>query len=180
LVLSETRPYGRRKKENDKKAKFNISYPEEIAGILLEENINLVLSTYQAGKLIFIGSSSSTKLSQTPVSFKKPMGIASGKNILGIASLDRVEVFTNHPGLAKAYPGRPDYFDTMFFPRTTYHTGMLDLHDLHWTSKGLIAVNTRYSCICRFDYRYNLETKVHYRITARRSMPSKWLSNAKW
>jgi len=143
------------KKENDKKAKFNISYPEEIAEILLEENINLVLSTYQAGKLIFIGSSSSTKLSQTPVSFKKPMGIASGKNILGIASLDRVEVFTNHPGLAKAYPGRPDYFDTMFFPRTTYHTGNLDLHDLHWTSKGLIAVNTRYSCICRFDYRYN-------------------------
>lgn len=139
----------------DKKAKFNISYPQEIAQILQEEHINLVLSTYQAGKLIFIGPSSPTQLTQTPVSFKKPMGIASGKNILGIASLDRVEVFTNHPGLAKAYPGRPKHFDTMYFPRTTYHTGMLDLHDLHWTSKGLIAVNTRYSCLCRFDYRYN-------------------------
>jgi uncharacterized protein (TIGR03032 family) len=143
------------KASEDKKAKFNISYPEEIAQILKEERVNLVLSTYQAGKLIFIGPSSSSQLSQTPVSFKKPMGIASGKNIIGIASLDRVEVFTNHPGLAKAYPGRPNHFDTMFFPRTTYHTGMLDLHDLHWTSKGLIAVNTRYSCLCRFDYRYN-------------------------
>ncbi len=147
--------------QKDKKAKFNISYSEEVAQIINNLNINLVLSTYQAGKVIFIAATSDTKLSQTPVNFKKPMGIASGKNILGIASIDRVEVFTNHPGLAKTYPGRPDHFDTMFFPRTTYHTGMLDLHDLHWTPKGLIAVNTRYSCICRFDYRYNFTPIWH-------------------
>ncbi|MEZ4721688.1 MAG: TIGR03032 family protein [Flavobacteriales bacterium] len=137
-----------------KEDRFRIEYDSAVARLLNELNISLVLSTYQAGKLVFIGAPSADKLHQTPVSFKKPMGVAAGQNILGVASLDRVEVFTNQPELAKTYPSHPGKYDAMYFPRTTYHSGPIDLHDLHWTKSGLIAVNTRFSCVCKFDYRY--------------------------
>lgn len=46
-------------------------------------------------------------------------------------------------------------YDHVFIPRVTYHTGPLDLHDVHFTENGLVAVNTRFSCIAKFDDKYN-------------------------
>ncbi len=139
----------------ERKARFDIAYPQEVSQLLHRLGVSLVLSTYKAGKLIFIGAKQPDRLTQTPVSFKKPMGIAAGKNLLGVASIDRVDVFTNNPTLAASYPPKPSHFEALYFPRTTYHSGGLDLHDLHWTPKGLMAVNTQFSCLCKFDYRYN-------------------------
>ncbi len=77
--------------------------------------------------------------------FRKPMGIAlKGKN-LAIATLGEVLVLRNEEELARHYPPQPGKFDALFMPRTSYHTGALDIHDVSWGKKGLWAVNTQFS-----------------------------------
>ena len=40
-------------------------------------------------------------------------------------------------------------------PRSTYHTGALDVHDLDWGNDELFAVNTSFSCIIKIDDNYS-------------------------
>ena len=43
-------------------------------------------------------------------------------------------------------------------PRITYHTGMLDLHDLSYGKENdLFAVNTLFSCISKFSSQYSFQ-----------------------
>ena len=57
-----------------------------IPELLLGLNISLILSTYQAGKVIFLSATEDDKLIQLPRNFDTPMGIALAGNNLAIAS----------------------------------------------------------------------------------------------
>jgi len=58
--------------------------------------------------------------------------------------------------LAFHYPNSPKKYDALFMPRSTYHTGPLDIHDLHFGADNKIyAVNTLFSCIVTIDDNYN-------------------------
>lgn len=108
---------------------------------------SLAISTYQAGKVIFISPKDRDHLIQLPRQFSKPMGMALQNNKMALATLSEVIVLTNNTELAHTYPKQPNVYDGLFIPRSVYYTGELDIHDLHWTSKGLLAVNTRFSCL---------------------------------
>jgi uncharacterized protein (TIGR03032 family) len=84
------------------------------------------------------------------------MGLAvsgSGASLrFAVATRDALHTFANAPTLAGTYPNQPDTYDALLVPRTTHYTGPLDLHDMGWDASGaLIAVNTRFSCLCRVD-----------------------------
>ncbi len=79
------------------------------------------------------------------------MGIALSGDKLAIATQNEVVVYSNSPGQAKRYPKKPDTYDTLYIPRAKYYTGELDIHDLHFTKNGLLAVNTRFSCVSSID-----------------------------
>ena len=53
-------------------------------------NCSLALSTYQAGKVIFISALDNQKLIQLPRSFVKAMGIALKGDQMAIACIDEV------------------------------------------------------------------------------------------
>jgi len=55
---------------------FEIIYTKNLPKFLYENSFSILVTTYQAGKLIVLGSSEGEEIYQTPVSFKKPMGIA--------------------------------------------------------------------------------------------------------
>jgi uncharacterized protein (TIGR03032 family) len=137
---------------------FSCTYTPGIPGLLQEMNCSLAISTYQAGKLIFLSPQTQNNIIQITRSFAKPMGIAfteTDKNSLALACKEEIIVFANSPELGYHYPNKPSIYDSFYVPRMTYHTGPLDIHDLRWGNGNLFAVNTLFSCIVSFDSFYN-------------------------
>jgi len=139
-------------------APFSCRYSPQIPELLLKLKCTLGLSTYQAGKLIFLSAKDENHLVQLPRTFEKPMGIAEDpkRDKLAVACKDKVIVFSNSKQLATHYPKSPKKYDALYMPRVTYHTGYLDIHDLSFGNEGeLYAVNTLFSCIVKIDDDYN-------------------------
>jgi hypothetical protein len=57
-------------------APFSCRYTPQLPELLLNLNCSLAISTYQAGKLIFISPKNENSLVQLPRHFEKVMGIA--------------------------------------------------------------------------------------------------------
>jgi len=139
-------------------APFSCQYSPQVPELLLRLNCTIAITTYQAGKLVFISAQNEDALVQLPRTFPKPMGIAENKETdqLALACKDEIVVFSNSPQLAAHYPPAPQKYDALYIPRTTYHTGPLDIHDLCFGKDGkLYAVNTLFSCLVTIDDRYN-------------------------
>jgi uncharacterized protein (TIGR03032 family) len=117
---------------------------------------SLALST-RPNRLLMLGvSESALVLSQCHFfRFFRPMGIAYDNNRIAAATLNELFVFANVADIAKDLPDRPGFYDAVFVPRTMHFTGTCDLHDMAFHGSVIVAVNTRYSCICLFDGKHN-------------------------
>jgi uncharacterized protein (TIGR03032 family) len=135
--------------------RFTPNFPE----ILYRLGCSLVVSTFQAGKLVFISPKNEEELIQLPRTFIKAMGIAVEGNKMAVATKDEVVLLKNSPELAIAYPTKPNVYDSIWLPRATYYTGQVDVHDLHFGTAGLWAVNTSFSCLCTIDAEYSFIPK---------------------
>ena len=134
---------------------FSSNFPE----LLMQLHCTLVVSTYQAGKLIFISPKDDESLVQLPRTFNKPMGLAIKGDRMAVATKSEVITFTNSKELAATYPKGPNKYDSFYLPMATYYTGQVDLHDLHFGSDGLWGVNTSFSCLCLIDDKYSFTPK---------------------
>lgn len=136
--------------------RFEVGYDVGFSSTLKDKGISLAISTYQAGKLIFISPSSRNKIRQTPVSLKKPMGIALHEKKMAIATLDQIQIYAHEEDLAHRNLFNNDIdYDKLYLPRGVYLCGNNDLHDLEYGHNGLWAVNTRFSCLATFDVNYS-------------------------
>ena len=140
---------------NPKVAAFTCTHTPNLPQLLYELNCSIALSTYQAGKVILLSALDHKRLIQLPRTFQKPMGIATDNTRLAVATLTEVIVFNNASRMAPNYPKQPRTYDALFLPRATYFTGEADIHDLHWTPEGLLAVNTRFSCLAKIDHHFS-------------------------
>lgn len=138
---------------------FTCTYSPNVPEFLWQLKATIVLSTYQAGKLVFLSAADPERLIQLPRNFKKAMGIALKEPYLAIATADTVVVFSHDRSLAPRYPSKPNTYETLYVPRATYYTGFLDLHDLEWGDEGLWAVNTQFSCLALINDKYSFEPK---------------------
>jgi len=136
-------------------APFTCTFTPGLPALLSKLNCTIAITTYQAGKLIFISAKDDEQLIQLPRTFKKPMGIGISENRLALATQDEVVILSNTPGASAHYPKSPQTYDAIYMPRSVYYTGELDIHDLHWIPQGLLAVNTRFSCLALIDDRYS-------------------------
>ncbi|MCH8545329.1 MAG: TIGR03032 family protein [Cryomorphaceae bacterium] len=137
---------------------FSIRYTPNFPELLHRLNASIAISTYQAGKLIFLSAKDENQLIQLPRTFEKPMGFCydSVNQKLALACKSEIITFAGSSSLAMHYPKSPGVYDMMFLPRLTYHTNALDIHDLHYGKDGaLFAVNTLFSCIVTFDDNHN-------------------------
>lgn len=137
---------------------FSCTYTPHVPEILQKLNCTIAITTYQAGKLVFISAENENELVQLPRTFDKPMGIAEDKerDKIAIACKDEVIVLANSKDLAKYYPVSPEKYDALYMPRVTYYTGGLDIHDINFGKNGdLYAVNTLFSCIVKINGDYN-------------------------
>jgi uncharacterized protein (TIGR03032 family) len=133
-------------------ASFTSSHTSNFPALLRELGISLLVSTYQAGKLIIVRAQGDT-LNTHFRQFFSPMGMAyqasTGK--LAIGAKHEVWTFHNQPDVAPKLEPKGEC-DAAFLPRTTHHSGDIRIHEIAWIGDELWAVNTRFSCLCTFDH----------------------------
>ncbi|PXW88260.1 uncharacterized protein (TIGR03032 family) [Nitrosomonas sp. Nm84] len=123
---------------------FEISTSRQMLSWLAEQKLAIALTTYQIGKLYFIGLKPDNTLSVFERSFNRCMGLCSTSNGLYMSSLYQVWRFENvlEPGQQQ------DGFDRLYVPQVGYTTGDLDIHDMAVDSDGrLVFVNTLFGCL---------------------------------
>lgn len=143
---------------------FSASYSPNLPELLLQLKASLVISTFQAGKVLFISPNNEESLTMLPRTFYKAMGIAIQKDRMAVATKNEVTVLKNAPQLAYTYPKKPNIYDALYMPRASYYTGQVDIHDLHFGTAGLWAVNTSFSCLCTIgeDYSFLPRWQPHF------------------
>ena len=118
--------------------------------ILQQIRATLLITTYQAGKLIVARADQST-LNTHFVQFAKPMGLASEPGRIMVGSATGIHVFRDVPSLA----GRlalPGHHDAVYAERHYHVTGDIDIHEMGLDREGRCwFINTRFSCLCTLD-----------------------------
>lgn len=141
---------------NNPPAPFSLQYSPNVPELLKALNCSLAISTYQAGKIIFISAKDDESLVQLPRTFKKPMGFCIHEDKMAVATKDEVVFLKTDAELAKFYPKKPNVYDALFIPRASYYTGFVDIHDIDLgVNKEIFAVNTSFSCIVKVDKNYS-------------------------
>ena len=121
---------------------------------LAGEQISLLASTYQAGRLLVIGA-----LEKAPwikhYPFRSCMGFCHRDGLL-VASTGNHIVLMNHLEGDLSASHFEEGTDRVFYPRTAWVTGNLRVHDMVWTDGGqLVFVNTAYDCLATVDMNYS-------------------------
>lgn len=136
-------------------APFSCTYSAQLPEILFKLKCSIAISTYQAGKIVFISPKDENSIVTLPRTFEKPMGFDIVGDKMVLATKDEVISFKNSQQLALHYPNKPRTYDSLFVPRNTYYTGRVDLHDITYGTDGIYAVNTSFSCLCKIDEEYS-------------------------
>lgn len=112
--------------------------------------MSLVISTYQAGKVILVRNDGGA-LNTHFRTFAKPMGIVADDIRLTIGGVNTVWDYRNMPAVApKLDP--PGKHDACYIPRRIHVTGDIDIHELgRDRDNELWVVNTRFCCLCTLD-----------------------------
>jgi uncharacterized protein (TIGR03032 family) len=140
---------------------LEITGSRQLTAWLAEQTLSLVFTTYQAGKLFFIGLNLQTgQFSVFERTFERCMGLCVHGNSLYMSTLYQLWRFENSLSIGQTYQ---DY-DALYLPQVSYVTGDLDIHDIvvmdslgenssiaspisSSTQHSLVFVNTLFSCL---------------------------------
>src|SRR5437879_12679635 len=123
---------------------------------MADHRLSLLVSTYQAGKLLAIGWNG-RQLSLNARNFDNAMGIDVRGDLLALATTGQIQWFTNAPLLASDFnPEKPGRYDALYLHRASHFTGPLFAHDLAFAGDGeLWFVNTRFSSLATTSTDYS-------------------------
>lgn len=133
------------------KPSLEINASRQFTAWLYEQNLSLSFTTYQAGKLFFIGLQPNGKLSVFERSFERCMGLYANGSSLYMSSLYQLWRFENIIQPGQNHQG----YDALYLPQMSYVTGDLDIHDIALSRaeekdlkpQKLVFVNTLFSCL---------------------------------
>lgn len=122
--------------------------------ILRQLHTSLLVTTYQAGKLIALRSDGDT-LNTHFANFRKPMGLAVDGQRLVIGTEWGIREFRNVPNLS-ARLDPPNHHDAVYAFRNHHLTGNIDIHEMAFGADAECwYVNTRFSCLCTLDHAHS-------------------------
>lgn len=130
---------------NDHKTEaFALTTSRNFTGWLKSRRASLVFTTYQAGKIFFLGVNAEGTLSVFERTLERPMALAAADGDLYLSTLYQLWRFA-------AIPAAGDYggYDRLYAPRQSWVTGDIDIHDIKIGAQGPIFVNTLFSCLAR-------------------------------
>jgi uncharacterized protein (TIGR03032 family) len=134
-------------------------YARNLPKILDRFGISLIVSTYQAGKIVTI-SARQDDLSVTFHNFDRPMGVAFKPDCLAVASRQEVWFLRSAASIAASIKPAGTY-DACFLARQAHFTGEIQAHELWWGGNDLWVVNTLFSCLCTVGGNYSFVPRWH-------------------
>ncbi|MEL6479613.1 MAG: TIGR03032 family protein [Pseudomonadota bacterium] len=119
-----------------------------------EQGASLAFTTYQAGKLFFIGLQPDGRLSVFERTFSRCMGLGvdtTDPSTFYMSSLYQLWKFQNFLDPGQTHQG----YDAVYVPVTGHTTGDIDVHDIHAAGKAPVFVATRFNCLATLDERHS-------------------------
>ena len=137
---------------------LEITTSRQMLSWMAEQNLSLAFTTYQIGKLFFLGLKPNQELSVFERTFNRCMGLCTTANGLYMTSLYQVWRFENvfEPGQQQ------DGFDRLYLPQVGYTTGDLDIHDMAVDADGrLLFINTLFGCLATLSDTHSFKPLWH-------------------
>jgi uncharacterized protein (TIGR03032 family) len=124
-------------------------HSRDFVKLLHDLGATLLVSTYQAGKLVAVGAPQA-KLSLSFHNFEQAMGIAVHPDRIAVGSRGVIWFLQNSAELAPRIepPGR---YDACYLARGSFITGNIHGHEMAYLGDELWVVNTLFSCLCTLD-----------------------------
>lgn len=123
---------------------FELTTSRQFVPWLIDQQLSLGFSTYNAGKVFLLGSNAERQLSVFERTFPRPMGMYATGNQLWLSSLFQLHRFNN----ALAEGQLSEGYDCLYTPQVSSITGDLDIHDIAIDGRGQpVFVNTLFSCL---------------------------------
>jgi uncharacterized protein (TIGR03032 family) len=136
-------------RSNEAQREVRYEHTREFPGILAQLRCSLLVSTYQAGKLVVI-SSRGGRLSLSFHNFEQAMGIAIHRKRIAVGGRSQVWFLRSTPSVAPQ--AEPDgTHDACYLTRASHFTEDIHGHEMAWCGDELWVVNTRFSCLCTLD-----------------------------
>jgi len=157
ISASRVRNYPQRLKQNistdPKRSPLRSSHTTSLNKMLVDMKFSLLVTTYQAGKLVIVRNHNG-KLNTHFTMFNKPMGLAVNSRKVALGTSNAVEFYVNMPESSTADSATAGN-DARFMKRLEQITGNIDIHEMGWGQNELWLINTRFSCLCTLDLNNN-------------------------
>ncbi|MDZ4852428.1 MAG: TIGR03032 family protein [Pirellulaceae bacterium] len=128
-------------------------YSPDLPGILTHINASILITTYQAGKLLVLGAHEG-KLKISFLDYDQPMGVAVRNDRIALGTRRQIHFLVPaHETLGP--PSTTRINDGCYVPRSSFYTGSIHGHDLAWGNDGLWVVNTLFSCLTTLHEAYS-------------------------
>src|SRR5436305_7144226 len=128
-------------------------YTPMFPSLLSQLGVSLLVSTYQAGKVVAVGVAQG-ELSLSYHNFERAMGLAVKPDCLAVGARAQVWFLDSAPDVAPRVEPAGRH-DACFLTRTSHFTGEVQAHELAWAGEELWLVNTAFGCLCTLDGRHS-------------------------
>src|SRR5262245_50615308 len=141
-------------------------YTRSLPPLLSQLGVSLLVSTYQAGKVVAVGVAAG-ELTLSYHNFERAMGLAVKADALAVAARAQVWLLHAAPDLAARVEPAGRH-DACFLTRSSHFTGEIQAHELAWASTDRLSpggrgqgegelwlVNTAFGCLCTLDGRHS-------------------------
>lgn len=132
---------------------FHYTQDDNFVDLLRELSASLLVSTYQANKLVAIRAQG-RGISTLVRTFDRPMGIAADARRLAVGTRNQVWTLRNAPDIAPRVEPIGTH-DACYLPRSAHVTGNIGIHEIAWAGDVLWMVSTRFSCLATLDDDYS-------------------------
>jgi len=149
--------------ETKETPRLEINTSRQFESWLREQNINLAFTTYQVGKIFFLGTRrpQAKKLFVFERTLKRCMGLAVFENSLYTSSLYQIHRFEDVQNDHDNTPGSKTFGKRIYVPQLNYITGDLDTHEMavetNNGSNRLVFVNTLFNCLATVSEKFSFK-----------------------
>ena len=128
-------------------------YTRTLPPLLTRLGVSLLVSTYQAGKVVAVGVEQG-ELTLSYHNFERAMGLAVKPDCIAVGARAQVWFLKSAPDLAARVEPAGRH-DACFLTRSSHFTGEIQAHELAWGRDELWLVNTAFGCLCTLDGRHS-------------------------
>ena len=141
---------------NETRIQFSTS--RQFTAWLAEHRVSLAISTYQVGKVFWLGLKPDGEMEIFNRTFNRSMGLAVTAQSIYLSTLFQLWRFDNVLEAGQLHHG----YDRVYVPQVAWTTGDIDIHDIAVDRSGRpVFVNTLFSCLATVSERHSFAPLWH-------------------